>query len=306
VQVDTISTSIVICTVARRDLANACIASVLAQREVDLRQLEVVIVDNSESGYFQDGATAWADRAPCPVVYLREPVPNIARARNAGCWAARGAFIVFIDDDERADPLWLARLMRAAEEWQADAVYGPVLPDFECGEPPAWDPTGSCFRQFLDLQPGAWLEIAYTHNLLVRRSTCIVRPEPFDTRYGRTGSEDTAFTYGLTRRGRKIVWCPDAVVHEFVPRKRMDPAFHLYRVFVQTQNFFRIQVAHEPFPRAVVRGVKIAAYGLRKVLHSLPLVAMTLFSPPERAFPPRRLLCHGLGALTWPLRFRRY
>jgi succinoglycan biosynthesis protein ExoM len=296
----------VICTVARRELANACIASVLAQREVDLHQLEVVIVDNSEFGYFRDDADAWADRAPCPVVYVHEPVPNIARARNAGCRTARGAFIVFIDDDERADPLWLARLMRAAEEWQADAVYGPVLPDFEGGEPPAWDPTGSCFRQFLELQPGARLEVAYTHNLLVRRSTCIVRPEPFDTRYGQTGSEDTAFTYCLTRRGRKIVWCPDAVVHEFVPRKRMDLGFHLYRVFVQTQNFFRIQVAHEPLPRAVVRGARIAAYGLRKVLYSLPLVAMSLFAPRDRVFPPRRLLCHGLGALTWPLRFRRY
>jgi hypothetical protein len=142
--------------------------------------------------------------------------------------------------------------------------------------------------------------------LLVRRSTCIVCAEPFDPRYGRTGSEDTAFTYGLTRRGGKIVWCPDAVVHEFVPRKRMDLGFHLYRVFVQTQNFFRIQVSYEPFPRAVVRGIRIAAYGLRKVLHSLPLVAMSFFLPRECVFPPRRLLCHGLGALTWPLRFRRY
>jgi succinoglycan biosynthesis protein ExoM len=298
--------SVIICTVVRRELANACIASVVAQHGVDPDRLEIVVVDNSESGYFQEDAVAWADRAPCPVVYVHEPVRNIALARNAGCRAARGAFVAFIDDDERAAPNWLARLLRAAEAWQADAVYGPVFPDFEGGEPPAWDPTGSCFRRFLNLEPGARLEVAYTHNLLLRRSTCLLDQEPFDARYGRTGGEDSAFTQLLTRRGRKIVWCPDAIVHEFVPLSRARVGFHLVRLLVQTQNFVRLQLEHEAPLRGLVRGAWLIAKGLGLALCSLPSATASLLAPKDRVFHLRAPVFYGLGLMLWPIKLRRY
>src|SRR5688500_9677832 len=138
--------SLIMCTYGRRELANKCVASVIAQRSVGAQRLELVVVDNSASGYFREDASTWAGRAPFPIVYVHEPQRNVAVARNAGCRMARGDFIVFIDDDERAEPEWLVHLLQAAETSRADAVCGAVLPEFEGGQPPEWDPAGVQFR----------------------------------------------------------------------------------------------------------------------------------------------------------------
>jgi len=298
--------SVVICTCARRDLAHACIASVVAQREVDRDQVEIVIVDNSPSGYFRDEAAGWARRAPVAITYVHEPARNIARARNAGCRAARGRFIAFIDDDERAAPEWLARLLLAAKTWPGDAVCGPVLPEFDGGKPPDWDPDGAHFRKVFDLPGGAALEVAPTCNLLLRRGTCLLDPAPFDARYGHTGGSDTAFTYDLTRRGRRIVWCPDALVHEFVPHDRMEMGFQLWRTFVQTQNFVRIQLQRDVPLRALVRGGWLMAKGLALMLGALPGVVASVFATEDRVFGLRAPLFFGLGLALWPISIARY
>jgi succinoglycan biosynthesis protein ExoM len=52
--------------------------------------------------------------APFPVYYVHEPICGIARARNAALDKATelGAdWIAMLDDDEVADPRWLANLM---------------------------------------------------------------------------------------------------------------------------------------------------------------------------------------------------
>jgi succinoglycan biosynthesis protein ExoM len=263
-------------------------------------------VDNSPGGYFRADAAVWVKQASCPVVYVHEPVPNIALARNAGCRTARGNLIAFIDDDERADPLWLSQLLRTLEEWDADAVAGPVSAEFEDGKPPAWDPLGSHFGRSRDLKRGAQIEVAATNNLLIRRSTCLLSAEPFDTRYGRTGGSDTAFTYFLTRHGRKIVWCPDAVVREFVPLNRARIRFQLVRLLAQTRNFVRIQLQHESPSRAVIRGGWLIAKGLALVLRSLPSTAASFFAPEERIYHLRAPLFYGLGLMIWPIGIWRY
>ena len=63
---------------------------------------------------------------PFPSHYISEPRPGVANARNAGVAAARGRWVAFLDDDEEADPLWLASLTRVRARAAADAVFGPI------------------------------------------------------------------------------------------------------------------------------------------------------------------------------------
>jgi succinoglycan biosynthesis protein ExoM len=294
--------SVIMCTCARRELAHTCIASVVEQRDVDPNRLELVIVDNSPSAYFREDAAAWADRAPFSIVYVHEPVPNIARARNAGCRAARGEFVAFIDDDERAEPDWLARLLRAAETWQSDGVCGALRQDFDGGTAPTWDPDGLHFQGCFDLlPPGTPLQWAYSGNLLLRRRTCLSDTAPFDVRYGQTGGEDTAFTYALTRGGRSIVWSPDAVVHEFVPRHRMEMGYHLWRRLATAQISARVQLQHDAPVRATLRGTWLIAKGLGLTLGALPAAITSCFATEERLFSLRAPLFTGLGLALWPI-----
>nr|AIA87420.1 CAZy families GT2 protein [uncultured Syntrophobacter sp.] len=70
---------------------------------------------------------------------------HIALARNAALAAAKGRFLLIIDDDEWPEPGWALALIDAQSRLNADAVFGPVLPRYEEGTP-AMDKGGRVFR----------------------------------------------------------------------------------------------------------------------------------------------------------------
>lgn len=83
---------------------------------------ELVIVDNSDSPdpFFTNGAD-------CTVVRL-EGNHYIGALRNAGVAAARGEFIVFLDDDDWYSPGYVSRNIRTLE--QSDAVISGMLDSY--------------------------------------------------------------------------------------------------------------------------------------------------------------------------------
>jgi len=78
------------------------------------RDLEIVIVDDGG-----DFAGAGAD-----LRIVRGESRGVAYARNAGLAAARGTFIIFLDDDDVALPHRIATLLRAARRSGAALCFG--------------------------------------------------------------------------------------------------------------------------------------------------------------------------------------
>ena len=117
--------TVVICTRDRPDGLARTLASVLDQGYPRLR---VLVVDNAPSS----DATAVLVREAArtgPVEYLLAPEPGLSRARNRAVAAARGEILAWLDDDEVADPYWLAEVARAlADHPEADVVSGVVVP----------------------------------------------------------------------------------------------------------------------------------------------------------------------------------
>jgi GT2 family glycosyltransferase len=117
--------TVVVCTRERPEQLSGCLDSLLAQAYPRLR---VLVVDNAPV----TGATARVARAAAergPVDYLVEPVPGLSRARNRAVAAAPGEILAWIDDDERADPYWLAEVARAlADHPDASVVSGVIVP----------------------------------------------------------------------------------------------------------------------------------------------------------------------------------
>src|SRR5206468_9191594 len=63
------------------------------------------------------------------VDYLVEPRAGLSFARNAAVKAAPGQILAWIDDDEVADPNWLAEVARALDEHpDADVISGVIVP----------------------------------------------------------------------------------------------------------------------------------------------------------------------------------
>jgi glycosyltransferase involved in cell wall biosynthesis len=112
--------SIVICTRDRTDLLEGCVRALLA---LDYPQYEVLVVDNAPSSEATANLVS-----TLPARYIREDLPGLNRARNAGIAQARYEIVAFIDDDARPDRGWLSAIASAFEDPQVMAVSGFVAP----------------------------------------------------------------------------------------------------------------------------------------------------------------------------------
>lgn len=264
--------SVVMCTFDREAMAKRTIESVYAQRLPEGLVLEMIVVDNTADGNARGWVETLSALQPAPR-YVHEPKSGISHARNSGVAAARGEFLAFIDDDETAEQDWLANLHRALMLHQADMGTGPVLPVFENKPALGWDPLPFFFGKREAMQTGGQLQAARTGNIMLRVATCFDGTPPFDPRLGRSGGEDTDFTHRLYRKGRKIIWVADAVIHEFWPQSKTTlPAF-LRRKLVTARNTTFVRISHNPRP--VPAFLAMAPKALAQLAIFSPLAALS-------------------------------
>ena len=154
-----------------------------------------------------------APRPPKPppglnVTFLEPNSPgNIAGLRNAGWEAARGRFVVFTDDDCRAAPDWLARLLAAADE--RSLVQGKTEPD-----PDEIHLLHGLARSQSIVGPSPFFQ---TCNLMYPRSL-LEELGGFDEAYGALG-EDADLAYRALAAGATLTYVDDALVwHGVIPR----------------------------------------------------------------------------------------
>jgi GT2 family glycosyltransferase len=221
--------TVVICTRERPGALARCLESLLAQQYPGFR---VLVVDNApETGATAEVVHSAARRGP--VDYLVEPRAGLSFARNTAVRAAPGQILAWIDDDEVADPYWLAEVARAlADHPDADVISGVILPAELETRAQLW------FEQFGGHSKGRGFtpavfspETAHIQSPLYPlppfgtganmtfRPGVIERIGMFDTALGAgtaaMGSEDTlAFTQVLLTGG-KIVYQPSAVTHHY-------------------------------------------------------------------------------------------
>lgn len=101
--------------------------------------LEVVVVDNDADGGPLDTAFTAAFGAEPRVRWVHEPRQGLSFARNAGLAAARGAYVVFTDDDVLVDRHWVARLVDAFDATDdVAAVSGAILPAEQETQAQSW------------------------------------------------------------------------------------------------------------------------------------------------------------------------
>jgi glycosyltransferase involved in cell wall biosynthesis len=115
--------TVVIATRDRFDSLLRTLASLTRQSDP---RFEVVVVDNSSDG---EVARTLIDYDGLKLRCCHEPAPGASRARNRGLAEVNTELIAWIDDDEEADPDWIAWLRRGfAHPDRPDAVAGVMLP----------------------------------------------------------------------------------------------------------------------------------------------------------------------------------
>ncbi|MBF4623414.1 glycosyltransferase [Clavibacter sp. VKM Ac-2872] len=222
------------------------------------RAVRIVVVDNDPAGGAGAAVEDAASASPMPIAYVHEPTPGISAARNRALDAAADDdLLVFLDDDERPDPGWLAALVRARQATGSAGVAGPVRSEYEV-EPDAWVRAGGFFVRRRPAT-GTRLEVAATNNLLLDLRAVRAAGLRFDVDLGTQGGEDTLFTRQLVASGGLLTWCAEAGVVDVVPRARTTRRWVVLRAFSSGNSWSLTSVALAPASPVARTRIRAAA-----------------------------------------------
>jgi succinoglycan biosynthesis protein ExoM len=224
-------------TYRRPDQLREALRSVADLRFGDGRPpaIDVIVVNNDAETSIESMLDDLRPSFPWGLHGLVEAKRGIPQARNRAVRYARSLgvdYVAFMDDDERTAPDWLDRLLQCADRCSGALIQGRVIPEF-IDTAPAWATEGRFFeggRDEAGLRPDQHLPNAATNNLLVKVDV-FDSIGLFEEWWQTQGGDDTEFTLRAVRAGFNIIWCPDAIVREWIPPGRMTVRWVLRRGF---------------------------------------------------------------------------
>lgn len=228
--------SVCIATHQRAAFLAQTLEELTRQRTGDLRW-EVLVVDNASTDDTQEVLRRFATRLP--LVTLTEPVPGKNRALNRALAHARGALLVFTDDDVLLEADWLRELCAAAARWpDLDILGGPVIPLFPPHTPellrelPLSAPAFARHEPHVDEGPIDQHPVG--PNMAVRAQA--LADLRFCESIGPCGRDypmgsETELLFRLTARGARVGHVPRARVRHIVRPEQLSEAWLLARAF---------------------------------------------------------------------------
>jgi len=269
--------SVCICTYKRPDLLLQLLES-LARQTLPAARFEAIVVDNDALASARQTILLAAQRYPALVVrYEIEPVQGISYARNKVVALATASLLAFIDDDEWPPDHWLSDLLDSMTTLQADAVLGPVIPQYPVGTR-AWVIKSRIFER-PRFATGTLMESnsCRLSNALVNATLAKSRqPVPFSGRLAHTGGEDFEFFRWLEAQGATFMWCDTAAVNELVPPGRQTLAYMLSRGLRTSATYWQIVNRNRSKPRIVAEAALGVAIGISFALWGLCLLPVGL------------------------------
>ena len=236
--------SVVICTYNRADRLSLTLEA-MSKQTMPTSDFEVLVVDNRST----DNTLAICEHYKEQLVnfrYIYEPVQGLSKARNAGWKATRSSYIAYLDDDAIPCDGWVKSILEVFETVQPKpvGVGGPIYPLWEIPKPD-WI-NSSTETLFTTLDAGntpRWFgpnECPWGANVVYRRDA-LERAGGFHEQLGRKGQnllsgEETLLNVTLTSQGERFYYIPQAWVHHWVPKERINPDWLIQRGYWQGRS----------------------------------------------------------------------
>ncbi|MFZ6722296.1 glycosyltransferase family 2 protein [Undibacterium sp. Ji49W] len=296
--------SICICTYKRPVLLRRLLQAVWDQATE--HSVEVIVVDNDPA---QSASAVLAEMGQLfagSLTTVNLANPNISLARNAAIAAAKGDWIVMIDDDEVPVSTWLQQLLAAQLAHNADVVFAPVLPDY-AETTPDWIRRGGYFdRRRLPTGTRIDHRDARSGNVLIRhvllqRLTASQQGGvgPFDPAFGTTGGEDTMLFRRLDAMGAVMVWCDEAPASEYIPPDRATAKWLLQRSYRTGQLFIRTELAMLSGMQRLRSAIILSGRACVQFVLALLFALLCLPVKPLKTFAWLRIAASQLGKLSY-------
>ena len=159
---------------------------------------------------------------PIPIKHHWEKRLGIPIVRNTALSIAKDAnvsHIIFIDDDERVDKLWLENLWNYYLQCDEDTVIqGAVISSITSQKNPHLH---SHFQRPIR-STGDALETCATNNVLVRMQIFQDYRLAFDETRPLAGGTDSKLFHKAYARGVQMRYCSEAIVYEDIPDERVS------------------------------------------------------------------------------------
>ncbi len=287
--------TILIPTLRRPESLARALRSVFAQHGARELIAQIVVVDNAPEGSARVALDALAPLSPAPLVYVHEPHPGVATARNAGLVASAAPYVAFIDDDETAPPEWLGQLRQTHLRFQADVTFGPVRGVTGERRPARRAYLDGFFSRVGPQASGLTDQTWGCGNSMMTRASALKGDQPFDPAADQTGGEDDRLFTELKQRGARFAWAAEAHVYEHAPAHRARLSYALTRAMGFGQSPSQICARAGDWP-GVARWMLIGL-GQVGVYGTLSVALWVLRRPSRYACADRA--AQGLGKVLW-------
>ena len=216
-QHEEVAVSIIIPVFNQLEYTHACLASLQAVQEQ--QRFEVVVVDDCST----DGTADAIAQIPGVVYLCNDSNSGFIASCNAGAKAARGKYLVFLNNDTLVKPGWLTALIDTFKEERRAGIVGSKLlyPDGRLQEAGGiiWqDASGWNYGKFDD--PGK-PEYNYLREVDYCSAAALMVPRTlfesaggFDARYAPGYYEDTDLAFKVRQAGYRVLYQPmSEVIH---------------------------------------------------------------------------------------------
>lgn len=283
--------SAVICTHNRARYLREAIQS-LAVQSLAKTQYEILIVDNASTDNTQQVVHEFSGMQNLKFIY--EPVIGLSHARNTGWRNAAGTYVAYLDDDARAHPVWLEKIIEVFETVspKPGCVGGKIEPIWEAPKPRWLDDRALGQLSILDwgdkaeiIRGEKWLagaNVAYPRILLEEIGG-------FNIKLGRIGSkllsmEENMARIEIEKKGYRCLYHPEIrVAHHILP-ERLTQTWFMKRAYWSGVGSALIQINQKP-PTIAKRLNKAMTTLLRIALSPMEMLSLLIpTDDPDRFF----------------------
>jgi succinoglycan biosynthesis protein ExoM len=269
--------SVCIATYKRPELLKKLIDSLLIQKNIELTEVEVIIVDNDLNESARPIVNNFGLKQQCDISYFVQPEKNISLTRNLALDKIKGEYVFFIDDDEYAEENWMSTHFNNLIKYNADAAFGKVISYFS-EITPEW--IKKCMVYQRNTNPSG-LEPANmnTGNCIIKSELFIKKGYRFDREYGITGGSDYQLFSKIVKDGYKLISCFDAVTYEYVSDSRANIKWLIRRVARTGNNFSRTQIEQtQGAKKFIIRGREFCK-GIIQAIIALVISVFMIWNP---------------------------